>query len=201
MLRNIPSYLPDLALGQRWAKSYYSQALHQHASKPQDGATRGLQGLDEREAVVGRRVVAVGMADAAAHCRARTEDLNQLLKRKTELHGHFSGPWETQQHQERRQQWQALLLEEERLRRTVEQLSAEEGMGTIVATEGKPRLPDGAISVLWVRRASAWSPSEHPFPCLSVFKLTCCHLPEQWDEASLLPYARRRKTLPPRPSA
>jgi len=155
VLRNIPSHLPDLALGQRWAKSYYSQALHQHASKPRDSATRGLQGLDEREAVVGRRVVAVGMAHAAAQCRARTDDLNELVKRKAELQRHFSGPWETQQHQERRQQWQALLLEEERLRRMIAQLSAEQGTGTIVATEGKPRLPDGAISVLWVRRVSA----------------------------------------------
>ena len=29
LLRNIPAHLPDLALGQRWAKGYYTQALHQ----------------------------------------------------------------------------------------------------------------------------------------------------------------------------
>ena len=150
VLKNIPGTLPDLALGQRWAKSYYSQALSQTANKPQLGETRALQGLDEKEAVVGRRVVAVGVAHAAAHCRSRTAELNELMKRKAELQRHFSGPWETQQHRERRQEWQGLLQEEERLRRMIAQLTAEQDAGMIVATDGKPRLPDGAISVLWV---------------------------------------------------
>jgi hypothetical protein len=31
LLRKIPAQLPELAVGQRWAKGYYTQALHQNA--------------------------------------------------------------------------------------------------------------------------------------------------------------------------
>lgn len=161
VLKNIPSALPDLALGQRWAKGYYTQALNQNANKPRVNATSALQGLDEKEAVVGRRVVAVGVAHAAAHCRSRTAELDQLMIRKSELQGHFSGPWETQQHHERRREWQAILQEEECLRRTIVQLTAEQDTGMIVATDGKPRLPDGAISVLWVSLNAGDCPYKH----------------------------------------
>ena len=58
-------------------------------------------------------------------------------------------PWETTDHQDVRRQWENILKEESFLQKTLSRVEAEISSGVIVATEGKARLPDGAISVQW----------------------------------------------------
>jgi hypothetical protein len=69
LLRNIPAHLPDLALGQRWAKGYYTQALHQKGKVGKNARRPALQGLLVSEAQVGRKVVAVDYYSAYTNSR------------------------------------------------------------------------------------------------------------------------------------
>ncbi len=69
LLRNIPAHLPDLALGQRWAKGYFTQALHQKGKVCKNARRPALQGLLVSEAQVGRKVVAVDYHSARSNSR------------------------------------------------------------------------------------------------------------------------------------
>jgi len=76
--------------------------------------------------------------------------VNKRVHTHTQTHTHRATvPWETTDHQDVRRQWENILKEESFLQKTLSRVEAEISAGVIVATEGKARLPDGAISVQW----------------------------------------------------
>ena len=150
-LRRIPGSLPDLALGQRWAKVYFEQALQQ---RPAAGCkrlrARRMRGISAEEACVGRKVVHISAAEAYNHCERLRADLSALVETKASLEKVLKGPWEARpDFGDLRRKWDSLVQQEQRMRVALAQRSAEQHAGVITSTEGKARLPDGAISVQW----------------------------------------------------
>ena len=149
-LRRIPGSLPDLALGQRWAKVYFEQALQQRPAGCKRLRARRMRGIRAEEACVGRNVVHISAAEAYNHCERLRADLSALVETKASLEKVLKGPWEARPDcGDLRRKWDSLVQREQQMRVALAQRSAEQHAGVITSTEGKARLPDGAISVQW----------------------------------------------------
>ncbi len=139
--------IPDLAFGQAWAKPFFkSKYRHQ----PMHSSKRATKIKELADPVVGDRVTSSEPGDLMVKQRVMEFDLRIVQEKIVCSLEILSGPWEVLPGGlAARNDLERLRANEAALKRSIERIKSEQGVGTIVPTRGKPISPDGSISVRW----------------------------------------------------
>jgi hypothetical protein len=141
------SQIPDLAFGQAWAKPFF-KATYRHETM--HGPKRAAKIKELADPVVGDRVTSSEQGDLMVKQRVMEFDLRIVQEKIVCSLEILSGPWEVLPGGlAARNDLERLRANEAALKRSIERIKSEQGVGTIVPTRGKQISPDGAISVRW----------------------------------------------------
>ena len=141
------NHVADLAFGQTWAKQYYNTKFKY---QPISTAKRIPRSKEELcDPAVGDRVISSEPGDLQVKQRVMESELRIIQEKIASCTEVLSGPWEVLGGKEARSNLESLRAKMAELKRSIDRIRSEQGVGTIVPTRGKPISPDGAISVKW----------------------------------------------------